>query len=156
MHESHIPLPDQSRQARRVAPRRPDHRGQSGRRGQRTPQHAERPHQHLDPVGLEIVRQLAARRQHNDRLVAVAVEAAGDQPQLAIRAVASARGVDEQDRAGRYDLELHREDRGRRLREQLGMNDVGKQLEAVDEARTRPREVRGGVDGDDLDRAQCA
>jgi hypothetical protein len=60
-------------------------------------QHAERSDQHLDTRSTQLVFQLARLGEHDDRLVAAAVEVGGDQLELAVRAVAAARGVDEKD-----------------------------------------------------------
>ena len=99
MHERDAAAADQRPERARVASQRAGDGREPGRVHQLAAQHAQRPREHLDAGPLELVRELAAIREHDDRLIARAVEPGGDQRELAIGSVAPARGVDQQDGA---------------------------------------------------------
>ena len=125
-----------------------------------------------DAGGLKDLGERAALRQHDGG--AVAAQPGREQRELAIGAVAAGRGVQIEDKRAlaacrhrrrpaassataqaprRAQLQLDLDRRGRRIREAVWVQDVGEQLEPVDQARPGAREVRRRVHSDDPLRA---
>ena len=96
MHQAHAPASDQRPQRSAIAGQRGRQRSQSPGVDKLAAQDAQRADQDLDPGCPQVLGQATGGGEDDDRHVAVRVQAAGDQGQLAVGAVATARGVQEQ------------------------------------------------------------
>ena len=111
------------------------------------------------PAAAQVLRAARRSREHDERPVARRVQAGRDRVQLAVRPVAAAGRVQVEDgarrrrRQGATSTSSTRAPGGR-LGHAVGVQDVGEQLEPVDEPRAGPREVRRGVDRDDAPGAE--
>lgn len=100
MNERNASLPDQPCEGARVAEGSAPNRYESGGVCELATNHAEGPDDHLDSRLTEVRRKFSVRGENHEWLVARTVQTARDQMQLTVGAVATARGVDEEDRSG--------------------------------------------------------
>ncbi|HWC87744.1 MAG TPA: hypothetical protein VG388_14495 [Solirubrobacteraceae bacterium] len=100
MHEGDAPRTCESAQPTRVAHGSGGDRRQPARREQRPAHDRERADEDLDAGIGEVAGELATVGKDDERRIAGAVEPGGDERELAVRAVAAARGMQQQDGAG--------------------------------------------------------